>query len=97
MIYRTESFVVKGNPNTPAGIKGINFKPLIRAVNRTSTGSISSTVSATSSTLLAQAEAWAEKDSVVATTFTEDDGSYALFGLLQGNYTLRATKTSLPF
>jgi hypothetical protein len=88
-----KSFVVKGNPNTPAGIKGFNFKPVIRAVNRTSTGSISGTVSDTSSTLLAQAEVWAEQDSVVATTFTEDDGSFALIGLLQGNYTLRATKT----
>lgn len=31
-----ESFVVKGNPNSPAGIKGFNFKPVIKLEDLTS-------------------------------------------------------------
>jgi hypothetical protein len=88
-----KSFVVKGNPKTPAGIKGFNFKPVIRAVNRTSTGRITGVVSDTSSTLLAEAEVWVEQDTVVSTTLTDENGFYALIGLLEGNYTVRATKT----
>ncbi|MHC4858790.1 MAG: DUF4382 domain-containing protein, partial [Planctomycetota bacterium] len=34
------SFVVQGNPNTPAGIKGFHFKPVIRAVNKTVAGTL---------------------------------------------------------
>ncbi|MEN8149947.1 MAG: DUF4382 domain-containing protein, partial [Planctomycetota bacterium] len=34
------SFIVQGNPKTPAGIKGFHFKPVIRAVNRTTAGSL---------------------------------------------------------
>jgi hypothetical protein len=35
-----KSFVVQGNPNTPAGIKGFHFKPVIRAVNKTVAGTL---------------------------------------------------------
>jgi hypothetical protein len=88
----SRSFVVKGNPNTSAGIKGFNFKPVVRAINNTSAGTISGVVTDTSSDLLSQAEVWVEKDTVVSTTFTDENGFYALVGLLAGNYTVRATK-----
>jgi hypothetical protein len=35
-----KSFIVQGNPKTPAGIKGFIFKPVVRAVNRTTAGSV---------------------------------------------------------
>jgi len=35
-----KSFVVQGNPKTPAGIKGFHFKPVVRAVNRTVAGTL---------------------------------------------------------
>jgi uncharacterized protein DUF4382/carboxypeptidase family protein len=35
-----QSFVVQGNPNTPAGIKGFHFKPVIRAINASTAGSL---------------------------------------------------------
>lgn len=34
------SFVVQGNPSTPAGIKGFHFKPVIRAVNASTAGTL---------------------------------------------------------
>jgi protocatechuate 3,4-dioxygenase beta subunit len=34
------SFVVQGNPKTPAGIKGFHFKPVIRAVNVSAAGTL---------------------------------------------------------
>lgn len=33
----SESFVVQGNPDTPAGIKGFLFKPVVKPINMTST------------------------------------------------------------
>jgi hypothetical protein len=36
----SRSFVVQGNPATPAGIKGFHFKPVIRAVNASRAGSL---------------------------------------------------------
>ena len=35
-----KSFIVQGNPKTPAGIKGFHFKPVIRAVNKTVAGTL---------------------------------------------------------
>ena len=34
------SFVVQGNPKTPAGIKGFHFKPVVRAVNASTAGTL---------------------------------------------------------
>lgn len=34
------SYVVQGNPKTPAGIKGFNFKPVIRAINQSTAGTL---------------------------------------------------------
>jgi hypothetical protein len=89
----SRSFAVKGNPNTPAEINGFNFKPVIRAINNTSAGTIAGVVADTSSTLLEEAAVWAEQDTgIVSTTFTDENGSYAMVGLLAGNYTVSATK-----
>jgi hypothetical protein len=35
-----KSFIVQGNPKTPAGIKGFHFKPVVQAVNRTVAGTL---------------------------------------------------------
>lgn len=34
------SFIVQGNPSTPAGIKGFHFQPVIRAVNASTAGTL---------------------------------------------------------
>ena len=87
-----KSFVLKGNMNTPAGIKGFNFKPVIRAVNNSTAGTVQGIVSDTSEVLLANAEVWVEADTVVATAFSDTTGFYAILGIPEGLYSLYATK-----
>lgn len=41
----SQSFVVQGNPNTPAGIRGFLFTPVLRVVEEDAAGSIAGTVS----------------------------------------------------
>src|SRR3990167_5116760 len=40
----SKSFVVQGNPETPAGIKGFHFKPVVRVGNSSVHGTISGEV-----------------------------------------------------
>jgi hypothetical protein len=88
-----QSFVLKGNLNSPAGIKGFNFKPVIRAENKSTTGTIYGIVSdadqlpvsgATLSLVLSEEE--------TLTTSTEGDGSYAFIGIPAGTYPLTASQ-----
>jgi hypothetical protein len=88
----SRSFVMKGNMDTPAGIKGFNFKPVVRAVNNTTAGRIQGMVSDTGSVVLEDAEVWLETDSVIASTRTDSTGYYALIGIQAGTYAIYATK-----
>ena len=88
----SRSFVMKGNMNTPAGIKGFNFKPVIRAVNQTTAGRIQGMVADTGNVVLGDAEIWLETDSVYATTFSDTTGYYALIGIPEGTYAIFAAK-----
>jgi hypothetical protein len=85
-----KSFVLKGNMNTPAGIKGFNFKPVIRAVNNTTAGRIEGTVTDKDLVVLEDATVWLEQDTVVATTTTDSVGFYALIGIPAGTYSIYA-------
>jgi hypothetical protein len=86
------SFVLKGNMHTPAGIKGFNFKPVIRAVNNTTAGRIEGTVTDTALVELENASVWIEQDSVIATAITDSLGFYALIGIPAGIYSIYASK-----
>jgi len=86
------SFILKGNTKKPGGIKGFNFKPVIRAVNQSKAGSIKGMVSDTGGLVLANAEVWIEKDSVIATSYTDSTGYYWILGIPAELYTLYATK-----
>jgi len=86
------SFVLKGNMHTPAGIKGFNFKPVIRAVNNTTAGRIEGVVTDTSLVELENASVWLEQDNVIATTLTDSVGFYALIGIPAGAYSIYASK-----
>lgn len=88
----SKSFVLKGNMYTPAGIKGFNFKPVIRAVNNTTAGRVEGVVSDTANVLLEDASVWIEKDTVISTTYTDSIGQYALIGIPAGSYSVFATK-----
>jgi hypothetical protein len=87
-----KSFVLKGNMDTPAGIKGFNFKPVIRAVNNTTAGVVEGVVMDPDSVLLSDASVWIEQDTVVTSAFTDSEGFYAMPGILAGIYSISAVK-----
>ncbi|HCC70899.1 MAG TPA: hypothetical protein DEQ09_07100 [Bacteroidales bacterium] len=88
-----ESFILKGNMNSPAGIKGFNFKPVIRAVNNSTAGTVQGNVTDTASVILGNASVWIMADTTIATAYTDTtNGFYALPGIPQGTYSLYATR-----
>ena len=88
----SKSFILKGNMNTPAGVKGFNFKPVIRAVNQTTAGQISGMVTDTSEASVAEAAVWIKQDTVVSTTWSDSTGGYAILGVEEGTYDLFAAR-----
>ena len=85
-----KSFILKGNTKSPAGIKGFNFKPVIRAVNITTAGTIEGMVT-NSDTALHAASVWIAQDTVITSAFTDTVGYYAMPGIPAGLYTMSAT------
>jgi hypothetical protein len=90
-----KSFILKGNTKSPAGIKGFNFKPVIRAVNITTTGTIEGMVM-NSDTALEKAYVLLEQvvdlDTFEITSASADEsGYYAMPGIHAGLYTISAT------
>ncbi|MCK4578353.1 MAG: DUF4382 domain-containing protein, partial [Candidatus Marinimicrobia bacterium] len=83
-----KSFVAKGGKNN---INGFNFKPVIRAANVSTVGNVSGTVSDTAAVALENATVWVTQDTVISTTYSGDDGGYAILGLPAGDYTASAT------
>ena len=86
-----KSFVLKGNMNTPAGIKGFNFKPTIHAVNNVTAGAIVGMVSDTSGMMVGGAEVWLEQDTVFATAYADTLGKYGFIGIPAGTYDIFST------
>lgn len=93
----SKSFVVQGNPKTPAGIKGFLFKPVLRAVCQQYTGVISGKVTEVVGTATptaiagATVEIW-RADSVYTSASTDTNGNYALVGLPALSYKLVCAK-----
>jgi len=90
-----KSFILKGNMNSPAGIKGFNFKPVIRAVNNTIAGTLEGMVM-NSDTALENAyvlmEQVVEQDTFeITSAYTDEEGYYAMPGIQAGFYSLSAT------
>lgn len=87
-----KSFILKGNWLTPAGIKGFSFKPVIRAVNTSTAGTIAGTVSSSlTSDPLAGASVWVARDTTLASTQSDSAGYYALPGIPAGSWSVFAT------
>lgn len=86
------SFVMRGNYNTPAGIKGFIFKPVIRAVNNTTAGRLEGMVTDTLKVKIKEASVWVVKDTIVASTVADTLGHYAIIGLPGGTYSVFAAK-----
>ena len=97
----SQSFVIQGNPETPAGIHGMHFQPTLRVVVMDVAGSISGTVSteiATARIDSLRVRAVPVDDGLVeefqtetTSTRTKDDGTYTLWFLAPGEYTVRVT------
>jgi len=83
-----KSFVLKGNANTPAGIKGFNFKPVVKALNKTTDGTLEGEVfDAENDALLPDVSVWIEQDeTVMGTTSSDELGYYSLSGISAGLY-----------
>ncbi len=90
----SKSFVLKGNPLTPAGIKGFNFKPVIRAVNNTTAGQLEGMVTDTGKVKvkIKEASVWVMKDTIVASTVADTMGYYKIIGIPAGTYSVFAAK-----
>jgi hypothetical protein len=87
-----QSFVLKGNMESPAGIKGFNFKPVIRAVNNTTAGTIAGVVSDADEVPIQGAAVTLLLDGVETTAQTGEDGFYAFPGIPAGTYALSVEK-----
>jgi hypothetical protein len=88
----SRSFVMKGNMYTPAGIKGFNFKPVIRAVNNSTAGRLEGMVSDTAKVKIKEASVWVKQDTVVVSTIADTLGHYTIIGIPAGTYSVFAAK-----
>jgi len=89
----SNSFVLQGNMESPAGIKGFHFKPVIRAVNNSTAGRLEGTVSESETIKIAGATVTAKQgDAEGITTTTDAEGYYAILGLKAGTYSVVASK-----
>jgi len=89
----SRSFVLLGNPLTPAGIRGFILKPVIRVVNISTAGRVEGIVSDKSENKLKDAAVWLKQDTIITTAYTDSLGKYAIIGVPEGTYSLFSTKS----
>ena len=99
----SNSFVLQGNMDSPAGIKGFNFKPVIRAVNNSTAGTLQGTVTEVinaANVPVGGVSIEVLKDAAIVTSAITDsdaanetpDGFYKISGIPSGKYTVVAKK-----
>ncbi len=90
----SKSFVAQGNLSSAAGIKGFHFKPVIKASNMSTAGSLSGMVTTIVEDMAVGMEgvqiAVFAADTLNTTTFTDMDGAYMVLGLMAGSYDVAA-------
>ena len=86
------SFVLNGSIDTPAGIKGFNFKPVIRAINISDAGRIEGFVKDTLRVPINAVNLWVNVEDETYSTYSEEDGYYNIIGIPTGIHTLYAFK-----
>jgi hypothetical protein len=89
-----KSFAAQGNTDTPSGIHGFHFKPVIRVSNTSTagriTGSVIDSLSAVAPNVLLSV---IDADTILSSTFSDTiTGYYALIGLPEGTYDLKVEK-----
>ncbi len=85
----SQSFVVQGNPNTPAGINGFIFKPTIKASNLATSGILSGVVTDSLNAGIdgAIVNVYAA-DTLNTSALTNEEGAYSVLGLSEGLYSV---------
>ncbi len=86
----SRSFILRGNLSHN---NGFLFKPVVRAANMAKSGCIRGTVTDGSNAAIRDAAVWVEQDTVLATSFTDSLGFYAIMGVPAGEWKVSATKT----
>ena len=86
----SKSFVAKGGGSNFGNITGFNFKPVIKACNMSTAGTLSGMVTTLQEEVAvglkgAQVAVFAA-DTLNTTTFTDADGKYMVMGLMAGEY-----------
>lgn len=96
----SRSYVLRGNPETPAGIHGVIFKPTLRVTVNDVAGSIAgrvgtgldlSVVGLTVTAEPVEGTSLLEYQTATATAVTREDGSYTIHFLVPGTYTVSVT------
>lgn len=99
----SQNFVVQGNPDTSAGINGVLFKPLLRAVVQNIAGSIAGSVAdgagaavpdATVRATLQESDVLEALQTAEATAVTAADGTYTIRFLSPGTYSVAVDNTN---
>jgi hypothetical protein len=85
----SKSFVLRGNMSNN---NGFIFKPCIRVANLTTAGRIEGMVTDNSHVKIKEAKVWVAQDTIMAATFADTLGYYAIIGVPAGAYSIFATK-----
>jgi hypothetical protein len=88
----SRSFVMRGNMDSPAGIKGFIFKSVIRAVNNSTAGRLEGKVTDMTNTKIKAASIIVKQDTLIASAIADTMGYYAIIGLPSGTYSVLAAK-----
>ncbi len=86
----SRSFLVQGNPKTPAGIKGFQFKPTIKAANLSDSGQLMGLVVDESDEPIdgATISVFNADNTLNTTALTNSSGKYTILGLEAGTYSI---------
>ncbi|RDY61173.1 DUF4382 domain-containing protein [Flagellimonas nanhaiensis] len=92
----SRSFVPKGNINSVNGINGFNFKPVIKASNLSTAGTLQGNVSTTQEEVQvalenAQVSIMDNEENPVTSGVTDSEGNYTVMGLEAGTYKVFAS------
>lgn len=90
----SNSFVMRGNPDSPHGINGFIFKPVVRVVNTSTAGTLEGLVTDSLKVKVDSAAVWVKMDTIIASTMADSLGKYKIIGLPAGTYSVFAAKES---
>lgn len=89
----SKSFVAQGDLNSPDGISGFHFKPVIKASNNSTAGSLSGMVTdGLEEPVDGVQVSIIVADTVYTTSFTDTTGMYAVLGIDAGTYSVEFAK-----